>query len=159
MIGAFGASTGLGLAGAGLSLAGRFTGNKDVSRAGQATSGVGAAASGIGSTVGGAFAPIALPLLAYTGMNLAKGIDESAQIRKDILAQKDMSVNAHNVKVITNAGKVTLRGPVNTAEEKHRIGEIADRNAGADNVDNQLEVIVKTNSSLQMPNRDKPKGE
>ena len=28
-----------------------------------------------------------------------------------------MSVNARNVKIITNQGQVTLRGPVNTAEE------------------------------------------
>jgi osmotically-inducible protein OsmY len=36
-----------------------------------------------------------------------------------------MSVNAQNVKIITVDGRVTLRGPVNTAEEKRLIGEIA----------------------------------
>ena len=65
----------------------------------------------------------------------------TAQIRKEIIAGKDLSVNARNVKIITLHGLVTLRGPVNTAEEKRRIGEIADRIAqSADKVDNQLEV-------------------
>jgi osmotically-inducible protein OsmY len=64
----------------------------------------------------------------------------TAQIRKEIIAGKNMSVNARNVKIITNKGQVTLRGPVNTAEEKRLIGEIANRIARSENVDNQLEV-------------------
>jgi hyperosmotically inducible protein len=64
----------------------------------------------------------------------------TAQIRKEIVAAKDMSVNAQNVKIITIDGQVTLRGPVNTAEEKRLIGEIADRSAHTGNVDNQLDV-------------------
>ena len=71
----------------------------------------------------------------------------TAQIRKEIVAAKNMSVNAQNVKIITNAGKVTLRGPVNSAEEKRRIGEIADKCARHENVDNQLEVKVITSSN------------
>jgi osmotically-inducible protein OsmY/sporulation protein YlmC with PRC-barrel domain len=66
--------------------------------------------------------------------------DTTAQIRKGITADKTMSVNARNVKVITNKGQVTLRGPVNTAEESRLIGDIANLIAGLDNVDNQLEV-------------------
>jgi hyperosmotically inducible periplasmic protein len=58
-----------------------------------------------------------------------------------------MSMNARNVKVITRDGRVTLRGPVNTAEEKRLIGEIAERSASAGNVDNQLEVKVTTSSN------------
>ena len=64
----------------------------------------------------------------------------TAKIRKEIMASSQMSVNAQNVKVITNAGKVTLRGPVDTAKEKRIIGEIAVRCANHGNVDNQLEV-------------------
>lgn len=66
----------------------------------------------------------------------------TAQIRKDILATKNMSVNAQNVKIITNGGKVTLRGPVNSAEEKRLIGDLAEKVARPGNVDNQLEVKV-----------------
>lgn len=64
----------------------------------------------------------------------------TAQIRKGILAREDMSVNAKNVKIITTKGMVTLRGPVNNAEEKRLIGEIANAIALVENVDNQLEV-------------------
>lgn len=64
----------------------------------------------------------------------------TAQIRKEIIAGKNMSVNARNVKIITNEGRVTLRGPVNTAEEKLLIGNIASNIAQLENVDNQLEV-------------------
>jgi hyperosmotically inducible protein len=72
--------------------------------------------------------------------NSKADVDTTAQIRKEIIAGRDMSVNAKNVKIITNKGKVTLRGPVNTDEEKRLIGEIANRIARSENVDNQLEV-------------------
>ena len=72
--------------------------------------------------------------------NSQADIDTTAQIRKGILAGKNMSVNARNVKVITNKGMVTLRGPVNTAEEKRLIGEIAANASRMEDVDNQLEV-------------------
>jgi hyperosmotically inducible protein len=67
-------------------------------------------------------------------------LDTTAQIRMAIMTGKGMSLNAKNVKIITDQGRVTLRGPVNTAEEKRLIGEIADRIARAGQVDNQLEV-------------------
>ena len=66
--------------------------------------------------------------------------DLTAQIRRGINDRKDMSVNAKNVKIITAQGRVTLRGPVATAEEKRMIGEIASGLARPENVDNQLEV-------------------
>jgi hypothetical protein len=72
--------------------------------------------------------------------------DTTAQIRKEIVAGKGMSMNAKNVKIITIDGQVTLRGPVNTSEEKRLIGEIADRIARSGNVDNQLDVKLTTSS-------------
>jgi hypothetical protein len=72
--------------------------------------------------------------------NSKADVATTAQIRKEILAAKDMSVNAQNVKIITIDGQVTLRGPVNTAEEKRLIREIADRSTHSGDVDNQLEV-------------------
>ena len=80
-------------------------------------------------------------------------VDTTANIRKEIIAGKTMSVDARNVKIITNQGKVTLRGPVNTAEEKRLIDEIAKRIAGAENVNNQLE--VKANTSNQTTTKGK----
>ncbi len=73
--------------------------------------------------------------------------DTTARIRKEIVAGKGMSTNARNVKIITRDGQVTLRGPVNTSEEKRLIGEIADRIALSENVDNQLEVKLTTSSN------------
>ncbi len=72
--------------------------------------------------------------------NSQADIDTTAQIRKGIMAGKEMSVNARNVKIITNKGQVTLRGPVDSAEEKRLIGVIAIDIAQVGNVDNQLVV-------------------
>lgn len=66
-------------------------------------------------------------------------IDITAKIRAKVV-DTDMSFNAQNVKIITQDGNVTLRGPVATAEEKTQIGRLAHDVAGAVNVDNQLEV-------------------
>ena len=71
----------------------------------------------------------------------------TAEIRKEIRAGKNMSVNAKNVKIITNNGHVTLRGPVSSAEEKNVIAEIANRIARSENVDNQLEVKSAASSN------------
>ena len=79
--------------------------------------------------------------------NSQADIDTTAQIRKEIIAGKDMSVNAKNVKIITNMGHVTLRGPVDSAEEKRIIGDIAGKIANSKNVDNQLEVKTVTSSN------------
>ena len=63
----------------------------------------------------------------------------TAEIRKRVV-DTQMSVNAQNVKIITQDGKVTLRGPVKTADEKKRIEEMARSVAGETNVQSQLEV-------------------
>jgi hyperosmotically inducible protein len=68
-----------------------------------------------------------------------KDIDITANIRKRVVDTK-MSVNAQNVKIITQEGKVTLRGPVKSEDEKAQIEKLAHEIAGPANVDNQLEV-------------------
>lgn len=65
------------------------------------------------------------------------------EIRKAVVATDGLSLNAQNVKIITVKGRVTLRGPVRTAEEKVMIAAIATRVAGAANVDDQLEVAAR----------------
>ena len=64
----------------------------------------------------------------------------TAKIRQQVLDVKDLSINARNSKIITADGKVTLRGPVNSTEERDAIARIALAVAGEGNVDNQLEV-------------------
>lgn len=66
----------------------------------------------------------------------------TADIRKRVVDKK-LSVDAQNVKIITQDGKVTLRGPVKTDEEKQVIEEIALAIAGANKVESHLEVSVK----------------
>jgi hyperosmotically inducible protein len=62
------------------------------------------------------------------------------RIRKALMADKSLSMIAKNVKVISSGGNVVLRGPVKTEEEKTAIGAKASAIAGADNVNNQLEI-------------------
>jgi hyperosmotically inducible protein len=61
-------------------------------------------------------------------------------IRKALTADDSLSTNAKNVKIISNDGVVTLRGPVNSQKEKADIEAKAKQVAGVRNVDNQLEV-------------------
>lgn len=69
-------------------------------------------------------------------------ITTTADIRKRVVDTK-MSIDAQNVKIMTQDGKVTLRGPVKTEQEKLEIEKIAIDVAGADQVDSQLEVSSK----------------
>lgn len=62
------------------------------------------------------------------------------QIRKAVMADKALSTNAQNVKIITADGVVTLRGPVKSAGEKASIAAKAKHVAGVTRVDNQLEI-------------------
>ena len=62
------------------------------------------------------------------------------QIRSSIYKDKSLSTYAHNIKVITQDGKVTLKGPVRTEDEKVGIAAKAAAVVGADNVTDQLEV-------------------
>jgi len=71
-------------------------------------------------------------------------LEITQQIRKAVVETKELSVAAENVKVITVDGRVTLRGPVRTSDEKRLIGEIAARIAKNGNVENQLEINQET---------------
>jgi hyperosmotically inducible periplasmic protein len=62
------------------------------------------------------------------------------QIRQAVMADDSLSFTAKNVKIITMNGKVTLRGPVKTPQERSAIEAAARKVAGATQVDNQLEV-------------------
>lgn len=66
--------------------------------------------------------------------------DITAHIRKQIVANDALSTNAHNVKIITTDGIVTLRGPVKTVQEKAAVAAAAQRAPGVKRVDNQLEI-------------------
>jgi hyperosmotically inducible protein len=62
------------------------------------------------------------------------------QIRKAVVADDSLSTMAKNIKIITANGVVTLRGPVESSQEKEKIAAKAQQIAGIDKIDNQLEV-------------------
>jgi len=64
-------------------------------------------------------------------------------IRKAVVADKELSTKAHNVKIITANGVVTLRGPVSSPEEKDKIAATAKSVAGVKSVDNKLEIASR----------------
>ena len=64
----------------------------------------------------------------------------SASIRKAVVDDSSLSVNAHNVKITTADGAVTLRGPVKSEQEKSTIESKAKQVTGVTKVNNLLEV-------------------
>jgi len=67
--------------------------------------------------------------------------DLTARIRKSIMADKTLSTYAHNVKIISQDGVVTLKGPVRSGEEmKTIVAKAADAAGGADKVTNEMSV-------------------
>jgi hyperosmotically inducible periplasmic protein len=69
-----------------------------------------------------------------TDLNLTK------EIRKSVLADKELSTYAHNVKIVSVGGNVTLSGVVRSDDEKSAIEMKADAVAGKDHVVNKLKV-------------------
>lgn len=64
------------------------------------------------------------------------------KIRKSVYDDKNLSSSAHNVKIISQDGAVTLRGPVKTLAEKESIASKAIAIAGKDKVTNQIDVMA-----------------
>jgi hyperosmotically inducible protein len=62
------------------------------------------------------------------------------KLRQAVMKDGSLSMNAKNVKIIAQDGKITLKGPVDSQQEKDTIGSEAGELAGKDKVDNQLEV-------------------
>ena len=62
------------------------------------------------------------------------------KVRQAVMKDGSLSMNAKNVKIIAQDGKITLKGPVDSQQEKEKIGTEAGEIAGKDKVDNQLEV-------------------
>ena len=63
------------------------------------------------------------------------------QIRQAIMHDKSLSTYAHNVKVISQNGTVTLKGPVRSDDEKRTVEAKAGEVAGKNNVVNDLTVV------------------
>jgi osmotically-inducible protein OsmY len=72
--------------------------------------------------------------------NTASDRDIMQNIRKAITSDSSLSTYAHNVKVISRNGKVTLKGPVRSEDEKKLVESKATEVAGVGNVTNELTV-------------------
>jgi hypothetical protein len=68
----------------------------------------------------------------------ASDVEISAQIRKKLTDHDDLSLKARNVRISTANGKVTLRGPVESTDEKSKVESCA-REVASD-VDSRLQV-------------------
>jgi osmotically-inducible protein OsmY len=64
----------------------------------------------------------------------------TADIRKSIIDDKTLSTNAHNVKIITRGGAVTVRGRVNSDDERKSVISKAEEVAGHGNVTDELKL-------------------
>lgn len=66
------------------------------------------------------------------------------EIRKTLVGDKSLSTYAHNIKVVAENGKVTLKGPVRSQEEKATVLSKAAQVAGRDNINDEITVVSKT---------------
>jgi hyperosmotically inducible periplasmic protein len=69
--------------------------------------------------------------------------DITRDIRRSIVQDKSLSTYAHNVKIISQSGMVTLKGPVRSEDEKSAIEAKAAEVVGKDKVVSQLEIKPK----------------
>jgi hyperosmotically inducible periplasmic protein len=69
--------------------------------------------------------------------------DITQQIRQSIMKDKSLSTYAHNVKIVTQNGQVTLKGPVRSDEEKRAVEAKAAEVAGESKVSSQLDIKAK----------------
>ena len=69
--------------------------------------------------------------------------DITQQIRRAIVKDKSLSTYAHNVKIITQNGQVTLKGPVRSDDEKRAIEAKATEIVGENKVTSELDIKPK----------------
>jgi osmotically-inducible protein OsmY len=72
--------------------------------------------------------------------NAEVDLEITRRIRDALTSSDSLSVSAQNAKVITRDGMVTLRGPVESEEERSAIASIAQGTPGVRGVDDQLEI-------------------
>jgi hyperosmotically inducible periplasmic protein len=80
-------------------------------------------------------------------------LEITRQIRSSIAKDKGLSTYAKNVKIITQNGMVTLRGPVRSEEEKRSIETKANDVAGTSHVKSELEITAKQPDKQPLTNR------
>src|SRR5450631_3351970 len=66
--------------------------------------------------------------------------DLTKRIRQSIMSDKSLSTYAHNIKIISQNGTVTLKGPVKSDDEKKAVMAKAVAVAGTEKVTDQISV-------------------
>lgn len=77
--------------------------------------------------------------------NNRSDLDITKEIRQSLTKDKSLSTYAHNVKVISQDGKVTLKGPVRSTDEKSAVAAKAAQVAGEANINDEMTVVPKHN--------------
>lgn len=75
--------------------------------------------------------------------NSRSDLDAAKAIRRSLVRDNSLSTYAHNVKVIAENGKVTLKGPVRSDEEKAAVVAKASQVVGATNINDEMTVVPK----------------
>lgn len=75
--------------------------------------------------------------------NKKNNVEILAQIRKSIVDDNGLSMNAKNAKILFKDGLVTLKGPVDSDSEKARVEELAKSCSSVSSVKNMLTVAPK----------------
>lgn len=86
-------------------------------------------------------------LTAEQQSNNANDVQLTADVRRTILEQKNLSVDAQNIKVLAKDGHVTLKGPVATATEKEKLANAVKSVAGVTMVHDEMMVKDKSVAS------------
>jgi osmotically-inducible protein OsmY len=77
--------------------------------------------------------------------NNRSDLNVTREIRRSLTKDKSLSTNAHNVKIISQNGKVTLKGPVRSEEERAAVLTKAAQVAGKTNINDEMTVVPKSN--------------
>jgi hyperosmotically inducible periplasmic protein len=75
--------------------------------------------------------------------NNRSDLEITKEIRRSLTQDKSLSTYAQNVKVIAQNGKVTLKGPVRSADEKSAVLAKAAQVAGEANINDEMTVVPK----------------
>ncbi len=70
-------------------------------------------------------------------------VDLTQKIRRSLTEDDNLSVYAHNVKIITEDGRVILKGPVRSLDEKATVETRARKYAGNSHVQSELTVVPR----------------
>lgn len=72
------------------------------------------------------------------------------KIRRSVVSDKSLSTDAHNIKIISQDGVVTLKGPVRSEEEKRAIeSKAAEAAGGPDHIRSEIEVKASGRNNSQ----------